>query len=252
MALKLRNTLLVTGLAGSLIPFVLGRKTRWMWPLAHAAVIVPSVMRNSAAWGPLARRFETQNREIWLTIDDGPCTTTTPRFLEILDQYDARATFFMIGARADRLRSHARDVVLSGHGVGSHTYHHWSGAWWGLPPGLVRDQIERGHDAVQSATGVRSHHFRCPVGMTNPWVHPVLQVMRLHSIGWSASGVDGLKSRGAAVVDRIMRNLTPGGIIVLHESEIDGETRAGTLELLMQRLDADGWRCVLPTSDQFR
>lgn len=250
MAMNRRDTLLAIGLGGSLVPLLCGRKSRWVWPLAHAAIIVPSLIRNQSTWGPIVRNVQTSSRDVWLTIDDGPCKSTTPAYLEILDRYDAKATFFMIGTRAERMRPIARQVVANEHGAGSHTHHHWSGAWWGLPPALVRSEIERGHDAVQAATGIRSRHFRCPVGMTNPWVHPVLKSNELLSIGWSASGVDGLGAGGSAVVDRIMRKIAPGGIIVLHESEEGATRRIKTLEMLMQRLASEGWRCVLPRDEQ--
>ncbi len=249
--MNLRRLLLAAAGMGAALPFIAGKRAWWAWPVAHATIILPTVTRNHGVWGPLVRSFATPSREVWLTIDDGPTQATTPGVLDLLKKYDAKATFFLIGSRADRLRAVAKSVVEAGHGVGNHTYHHWSSCWWSLPPSLVRSEIERGGDAIHAATGVYPNEFRCPVGMTNPWVHPVLNAGGQPLIGWSASGMDGLGGRGTVVVDRIMRRIQPGAIVVLHESETDAERRLETLTLLLARLAADGWRCVLPKQGQF-
>lgn len=248
--MSLRRTLIGAATIGAVLPMIAGKRAWWAWPVAHGMIILPTVMRNSAVWGPLVRSFNTSSREVWLTIDDGPTRGTTPGYLDLLRDYDAKATFFMIGSRADRLRAIAKAVVEAGHSVGNHTYHHWSSLWWSLPPAFVRSEIDRGGDAIHAATGVYPNEFRCPVGMTNPWVHPVLHAEGMRLIGWSVSGVDGLRDRGSVVVDRIMRRIRPGAILVLHESEMDAERRLGTLTLLLARLAADGWRCVLPEQRQ--
>jgi len=250
MDVNLRPLLLGVAALGTALPVIAGKRAWWAWPVAHATIILPSVTRNHAVWGPLVRSFKTSSREVWLTIDDGPTRGTTIGYLDLLREHDAKATFFMIGSRADRLRAIAKAVVESGHGLGNHTYHHWSSLWWSLPPSLVCSEIERGGDAIHAATGVYPTGFRCPVGMTNPWVHPVLDAKGVRLIGWSASGVDGLLDRGTVVVDRIMRRIRPGAIVVLHESEMDSERRLETLALLLSRLAADGWRCVLPEQAQ--
>lgn len=237
-----RNFLLAAATVGTLAPLVAGRRGFLAWPAAHACVLVPTLRRNNACFGPIATRFDTPRREVWLTIDDGPDARDTPNMLETLARHRSVATFFMVGRKVERLRSLALEVRSAGHGIGNHTHTHPSASFWALGPRAMRREIERGANAIHAATGARPALFRSPVGMTNPFVHPALDGQRL--IGWSASGLDGLRDRGTVVVDRIMARVRPGAILVMHEGGEPG--RVETLELLLERLTADDYTCVIP------
>lgn len=251
MAMSLRRALLTTAVVGTALPAIFGRRAWWGWPLAHACLILPTVARNHGAWGPIVRGFRTDARELWLTIDDGPSPATTPGYLDVLDRYGVKATFFVIGAHVDANRALTREIVARGHALGNHTYRHPSAWWWALPRSAVTNEIERGTDAIFAATGCRPALFRSPVGMTGPWVHPALRRTNQRLIGWSASGLDGLDSRGDAVVHRIAGRLQAGGIVVLHESQTEDAQRVQTLDRVLARLTTDGWQCVIPGVEGF-
>ncbi len=212
--------------------------------VAHGAVLYGSLRRNSGWFGPLVRGFETAGKEVWLTIDDGPEPRDTPGMLDVLAEHGARATFFFVGRKAERERDLVWRARREGHGIGNHTYSHPAGAFWTLPPGMMAREIRRGADALEAASGVRPTLFRSPVGMTNPFVHPVLRREGAALVGWSVSGVDGLGDRGEVVVRRIVAGLRPGGIAVLHEGGAPG--RVETLRMLLEELGRLGWRCVVP------
>ncbi|MGH8048699.1 MAG: polysaccharide deacetylase family protein, partial [Chthoniobacterales bacterium] len=215
---------------------------------AHSLVLYPTLRRNCAWFGPIATRFETPRREVWLTIDDGPDPRDTPAILDLLAERRAKATFFMIGKKVDAHRGLAWRAHREGHQLGSHTQSHSSAWFWALGPCSTRCEIERGGDAIFTATGVRPSVFRSPVGMTNPFVHRALDGQRL--IGWSVSGLDGLSARGEAVVERLMAKVCPGAILVLHEGGAPG--RVETLVLLLDRLANAGYTCVIPEPEAFR
>src|SRR6188472_3903087 len=65
--------------------------------LSHMLILFPTLVANCQWWGPVVTHFETTQREVWLTIDDGPDPIHTPRMLQILKRFDAHATFFVIG-----------------------------------------------------------------------------------------------------------------------------------------------------------
>jgi len=215
---------------------------------AHSLVLYPTLRRNSNWFGPVATHFETPRREVWLTIDDGPDPRDTPALLDLLAQRRAKATFFVIGKKADAHRDLVWRAHREGHQVGNHTHSHPSGWFWALGPKSTRREIERGFDSIVAATGAAPAVFRSPVGMTNPFVHPALGSQRL--VGWSASGLDGLSARGEAVVERLLRGVRPGAILVLHEGGAPG--RVETLGLLLERLDRAGYACVIPPLDALR
>ncbi len=245
-----RRFILAAGAAATLAPLALGRRAWWGFPLSHALLIYPTLRANSDWFGPVVTRFAKEAREVWLTIDDGPDPRDTPGILAALDRHDARATFFFIGQKATQHRELVRDVVRAGHGIGNHTMTHPQATFWALPPGRMRREIERGSDALAVASGRRPEVFRSPVGMTNPFVHPVLARTATPLVGWSASGRDGLADRGNMVVDRVMRRVRPGAIIVLHEGGAPG--RVETMNALLARLSAEGWRCTIPAPNELR
>ena len=212
--------------------------------LAHGACLYGTLRRNSGWFGPLVCGFPAEGNEVWLTIDDGPEARDTPWMLDVLAEHGALATFFFVGRKAERERALVWRARREGHGIGNHTYSHPAGSWWTLPPGMVKREMVRGADAIEAAAGLRPTLFRSPVGMTNPFVHRVLEREGAALVGWSASGLDGLGDRGAIVVERIMNRLRPGGIAVLHEGGRAG--RVGTLRLLLEELKGRGMQCVIP------
>jgi peptidoglycan-N-acetylglucosamine deacetylase len=214
----------------------------------HGLVLYPTLRRNCAWFGPIATRFETPRREVWLTIDDGPDERDTPVMLDLLAEHRAKATFFMIGRKVESHRALVHRAHREGHQIGNHTWSHPSAWFWTLGPCATRREIERGHDAIFAATGAPPAVFRSPVGTTNPFVHRALGRQRL--IGWTASGLDGLSQRGEPVVERLMKNVAPGAILVLHEG--GGPGRVGTLALLLGRLAEAGYTCVIPDPGAFR
>jgi peptidoglycan/xylan/chitin deacetylase (PgdA/CDA1 family) len=215
---------------------------------AHSLVLIPTLRRNNAWFGPIATRFETPRREVWLTIDDGPDPRDTPAILDLLAERRVKATFFMIGEKVEAYRELAWRAHCEGHQIGNHTHSHPSALFWALGPAATRREIERGADAILSATGAHANVFRSPVGMTNPFVHRALDGQ--HLVGWSAIGLDGLSARGEPVVQRIMRNVRPGAIVVLHEG--GAPQRVETLALLLDRLESSGYACVIPQPEDFR
>jgi peptidoglycan/xylan/chitin deacetylase (PgdA/CDA1 family) len=243
-----RDALLTAAVTGTLAPLALGWRGLLAWPAAHACVLYPTLRRNCAAFGPLATSFETPRREVWLTIDDGPDPRDTPAMLDLLAARGAKATFFVIGRKVAAYRELVWRAHCEGHQIGNHTDSHPAARFWSLGPCAMRREIERGRDAIRVATGVEPTVFRSPVGMTNPFVHPALDGQRL--VGWTVSGCDGLSARGEIVVERLMRGVRPGAILVLHEGGAPG--RVETLALLLDRLEEQGCACVIPPLEALR
>ena len=72
-------------------------------------------------------RVETQSKAIYLTFDDGPIPETTPKLLELLDNYVVKATFFCIGENVQRYPELFEEIKRRGHQVGNHTFNHLKG-----------------------------------------------------------------------------------------------------------------------------
>jgi len=214
--------------------------------LLTALWIAPTLRRNCQWHGPVLTRFSTPRKEVWLTIDDGPHPDSTPAFLDVLDQFGAKATFFVIGRQVEAHRSLCREMIQRGHTIENHSASHPSATWWALPPCLVRREILSASDAIRAATGQRPRFFRPPVGMCSSGVHPVAIETGLSVIGWSASGSDGCARAPSAVLESILPQISPGAIVLLHEGD-RARQRILTLSLLLESLQREGYHCVIPS-----
>ena len=193
---------------------------------------------------PVLTRLPTRERAVWLTIDDGPSTQTLA-MLDLLDRHHARATFFVVGARAAAHPELVREIVRRGHGIGNHSETHPERWFWALPPGRMRREVERTQAILQAITGVRPRWFRAVVGMANPFVASALKRNDLTRVAWSARGFDAVVADPQGVVRGIEAQLAPGVIVLMHEGATHGRNLDG-MALLLQRLDALDYRTLLP------
>lgn len=228
-----------------------GRLRAIAWSAHDFLWLYPTLRRNCSWHGEVLTRFHSQERAVWLTIDDGPDAEGTPRILDLLAKHDAKATFFVIGRQVERDPALCRRIISEGHGVENHTYSHPAGFWWAMPRPFVRREIERASHAIVSATGKAPRFFRSPVGMNNSSIHPVAAGLGLRVAGWSVDGCDGCPAAPTAIVTRIMRAIHPGAIVLIHES---GGTRRRLLTLarLLDKLEETGYRALLPSEHALR
>ena len=212
--------------------------------LTHGALVWGTLWPASRLFGPVLTRLPTREPVVWLTIDDGP-SDDTAAMLDLLDANGARATFFLVADRAAARPDAVRGIVRRGHTVGNHSAAHPSAWFWALPPARMRAEIDGGQAILGELAGAPPRWFRAVVGMANPFVHAPLRRHGLARVGWSARGFDAVAADPAAVVARIERGLEPGAIVLLHEGAGHGRN-VEILTLLLQRLDALGYRAVLP------
>jgi peptidoglycan-N-acetylglucosamine deacetylase len=151
-----------------------------------------------------------------ITIDDGPDPEVTPRVLDLLDEHQARATFFCIGERVDRHPALARAIVARQHEIGNHTYRHLK-RFSLLGPRGVAQEIARAQEAIGSATGEVARFFRAPAGLRNPFLEPALTRANLQLVSWTRRGFDTVNGSVARVLDRLTRDLHGGDILLLHD-----------------------------------
>jgi len=207
-------------------------------------LVLPALIRNCTWFGTVEKSFSTRERELLLTIDDGPDPRQTPQILDTLAEAKVRAVFFVIGQKVEAHPSLCRRIVEEGHSVQNHTHSHPSATFWSAGPRRAMQEIKRCSLAIHQATGRAPHQFRAPVGMANPFVHLAAESCGLKMIGWSATGHDGISHDPGRVVNRIRRSATPGGIVLLHESHLRGMRggeRACTLSELLNTLKQDGY-----------
>ncbi len=212
--------------------------------LSHLGILWGTLWPQSRLYGPVLTRLPVDDNRVWLTIDDGPSDDATA-ILDLLDAHHARATFFVVGDRAAQRPDAIREIVRRGHALGNHSASHPSAWFWALGPWRMRNEITRCQDILQRITGAAPRWFRAVVGMSNPFVSLSLARHGLARVAWSARGFDAVAADAQTVVSRIERNLRPGAIVLLHEGARHGRN-VETIAMLLRRLDALGYRSVLP------
>jgi peptidoglycan/xylan/chitin deacetylase (PgdA/CDA1 family) len=216
--------------------------------LSHALLLYPTLRPNVQWLGPVITRFVSNEKSVWLTIDDGP-TGDTPAVLDLFDAHGAKATFFVKGALAEERAELVREIVARGHSVANHSHTHPSASFWCLLPGRIGLEIDQCNRVLSHATGSAPRWFRAPVGHKNPFVHPALARRDMRLIGWSARGFDAVLSDVDEIVARLLPKLEPGAILVLHQGR---EHSLRVLERVLAEVRERGYAFVIPDDAQLR
>jgi peptidoglycan/xylan/chitin deacetylase (PgdA/CDA1 family) len=187
-------------------------------------------------------------REVWLTIDDGPDPQDTPRILDLLEEHEARATFFLIGERAARHPELVAEIVRRGHEIGHHTHRHPTLSFWCAGRTRVRRELDDALAALATvAPDTPIRRFRPPVGIKNFFLGPALAERGLECVGWTIRSGDTLATDPEAVGARVFRRLEPGAIVLLHEGPpLRRTVRAHAIRSLLRDLRGAGYRAVVP------
>jgi peptidoglycan-N-acetylglucosamine deacetylase len=214
--------------------------------IGYLALVLMGVLRlrlrmfvDAIVRGPLLARG------VALTFDDGPDPRTTPMVLDALDKEGAKATFFLIGRKAEAHPDLVRDMQRRGHEVGLHSYDH-PRTFSLRSEEFVRTDLLRGIEVLQGITGRRPLFFRPPIGHTNPIIARVVDALDLVTVGWSVSARDGVKSAiPRQVVNRVRRGLCDGAIVLMHDaSERGSHVPAGVIAL--PEVLREAYRAQLP------
>jgi peptidoglycan/xylan/chitin deacetylase (PgdA/CDA1 family) len=174
-----------------------------------------------------------------LTFDDGP-TPYTDRLLKILDDADAKATFFMIGNKVAANPAGAKRVADAGMEIANHTWEHPNMTT--IPAQYVPDQLSKAQDAITAATGQTPNLWRPPGGLTDPAVDAVAKKDGLAGILWDVIPFDWINdSNTDATRYMMMTQIKPGSVVLLHD------VYSSTVDLVEQFipvLKANGYHLV--------
>jgi len=177
---------------------------------------------------------------VCLTFDDGPHPDMTPRVLEVLERYQAKASFFCVGEKARAHPEIVKEIARRGHSVENHTYRH-SPAFALYGVSLLRREVESAQAIVASLTGRAPQFFRAPVGFRSPLLAPVLEHMGLRYVSWTRRGLDTVGGDPQRVLARLTSGLAAGDVLLLHDNEPGA---LAILPALLEQLAARGLKSV--------
>ncbi|MFF7454394.1 polysaccharide deacetylase family protein [Kitasatospora sp. NPDC008115] len=182
--------------------------------LAPAAVRLPPVRHH------LARRTAGHGDpgRIALTFDDGPDPRGTPPILDALDALGVHATFFLLGDMLERAPDIGRDLVVRGHEVAAHGWHHRRQ----YRPAPARDfrELRRTIEAITTLTGAPPHWYRPPYGVLTTGLALAAHRSGLRPVLWTTWGRDWEQgATGPTVYATARPGLAGGATLLLHDSD---------------------------------
>jgi peptidoglycan/xylan/chitin deacetylase (PgdA/CDA1 family) len=176
---------------------------------------------------------------VYLTFDDGPDPEITPAILSLFREHKVRATFFVLGEKAQRHPQIIKQIFENGHAIGNHSFRH---------PRLVRKnkdfiraEVTKTDAAVAEIIGKKPALFRPPYGRFGADLLSILNETRHQMILWSASTKDYKSAATAETISRnFLKHAKPGKIILLHDGHVNSRATLSALKNTLGDLSARG------------
>jgi len=180
-----------------------------------------------------------------ITFDGGPHPVHTRKVLKILDRAGVKATFFVLGKKAEAYPNAVREILSRGHtiGIGGYEFHRRLGF---MTTKSIAADLDRAARLIEDIAGHRPTLFRC-VGWVSPRLSDAAAKLDLTIVGASVEGNElGKMPNPQTIVARVCRGLKPGAIVRLHDSDL-GDDEPPAVEALPTILDyaySQGLGCV--------
>jgi peptidoglycan/xylan/chitin deacetylase (PgdA/CDA1 family) len=172
---------------------------------------------------------------VYLTFDDGPHPTYTPKILAILRKHGANAVFFEVGQNVSWYPSITRSLRSYGAKIGNHTWSHPDLTT--LSTASVTWQLNK----MESTLGYRPRCVRPPYGATNSRIASIIANRGQRQILWTVDPRDWSRPGPTAIVNRVLANVRDGSRILLHDGGGDRSQTVAALDLLIPKLRARGY-----------
>ncbi|MED1466954.1 polysaccharide deacetylase family protein [Bacillus salipaludis] len=208
--------------------------------------LVPYFLTAGLGIGVLKRK--DFSAKIAFTFDDGPNRIFTPQLLNLLKANNIKATFFVVGSKAEKYPELIERMHKEGHLIGIHNYVHKSN--WVMSPWKIRQDLEKSASIIEKITGESPIYYRPPWGLMNLFDFFLLKKYKI--IHWSVMAED-WKSRGGSekVKNILLQKIKHGDVILLHDC---GETLGAdahapmntiiALKDVLKELSSRGMACV--------
>ncbi|WP_440109277.1 polysaccharide deacetylase family protein [Paenibacillus sp. QZ-Y1] len=174
-------------------------------------------------------------KQVALTFDDVPDPRFTPQVLDILKKYKVRATFFIVGSRAEKHPDLVKRMVKEGHIVGNHSYNHPE--FSKLTMNAFRKQILHTGDIIRNLTGYTPKMIRPPYGDINEQQLQWAARQHYSIVNWNVDSLDWKGLSKDKVKENILSAVKPGSIVLQHAGGGVGSNLSGTIEALPEIIE---------------
>ena len=185
-------------------------------------------------------QVKTEEKVVYLTFDDGPTPVITEWVLEQLAEYNALATFFLIGQNVQEHPELARQVMAAGHAIGNHTQTHING--WKTDSDLYLEDVQRGWESIKANLNLETPFFRPPYGRIKPGQAKVIQKTQKIVMMDVMSGDFDTNLEGEKCLQNVIQHSSAGSIVLLHDSVKAWKRLNTILPQILEQLSAQGYR----------
>lgn len=194
--------------------------------------------------GDIVWEVPTQDKFIALTFDDGPDAKLTPKILELLEKYDAKATFFVVGERVKRYPELVKKELAAGHEIGNHSFRH--PAFETLSVNTIKNEMDQTQQVIYQTTGHKAVLFRPPGGVYNENIINLAKQNNMQLIlwswhqdtrDWSSPGVN-------KIVRKVLNNARNGDIVLMHDFVYRSSQTPEALKVILPELKKRGFSFV--------
>lgn len=194
--------------------------------------------------GEVIWEVPTDQKVIALTFDDGPNPVYTPQILDLLEKYHAKATFFVVGSRVKKYPRVTKELMLRGHEIANHTYHHPNIKK--ISSQQFQVEIEQTKSSILKTTGITSHLFRPPGGYYDERIVNAAKQAGCLVVMWSwhQDTRDWANPGVNKIVRKVLSNTRNGDIVLFHDNGGDRSQTIGALEKILPRLKQRGYRFI--------
>ncbi|MBU3092475.1 polysaccharide deacetylase family sporulation protein PdaB [Clostridium sp. CM028] len=182
---------------------------------------------------------DTKEKKIAISFDANWGDDRTDDILKILDKYNAKATFFIVGAWLDQYPDRVKTMHQKGHEIGNHSNKH--PIMTTISKERMNKEITTTDAKIMAITGKETTLFRCPSGEYNNLVIETVESTNHYCIQWDADSID-WKEQGAEIeYNRIIKKTKPGSILLFHNN---AKYTPENLEKILKHFKAQGYKFV--------
>lgn len=191
---------------------------------------------------PITAKENGGAKRIALTFDDGPSDRYTAEILDILQEYDVKATFFIVGVNAEKSPDLLRRIVREGHEIGNHTYSHPH--LQKMDATTLAAELARTDALIRRITGNSPTLFRPPEGVVTTSVKAAAMDGGYRLVLWSIDTRDWALNPVSNILRTVKREASDGDIILFHDWVAGNSPTPAALRQVIPWLLAEGYEFV--------
>lgn len=185
---------------------------------------------------------KNDSMKIALTFDDGPHPKLTPKILDVLDKYNIKATFFVIGINANNYPNTLKEIKKRGHEIANHTYNHPHLS--STNENTLTSEINKCQDEIYKTAHTTTNLFRPPEGFMKGCVETVARSLNYKVILWDIDTRDWAHTPPHEIYSNVVNNIKSGDVILMHDFIGHNSPTIEALELFIPVLIEKGYHFV--------